>query len=82
MIQTTVTDYDQKQVRNTALQTFMAIGIISLMHVKFGYLRPLLLQSIMGLRTIYTSHLFKVYILGKPATGDLARPWKGVNSMG
>lgn len=52
------------------------------MHLKWGYLRPLLLQSVLGLRTLSSAQIVQVYIFGYPATGDLKRPWKGPAAIG
>lgn len=76
VIQTTVQEYDISQVKSLLTQTLLAIGIIGFMHFRLGYMRPLLLQSVLGLRSVYSVPLFQVHVLGKAATGQLARPWK------
>ncbi|KAJ3083575.1 hypothetical protein BCR33DRAFT_722317 [Rhizoclosmatium globosum] len=75
-ITTTVKEYDAKKADETMQQTVLAVVMMGIMHFQFGFIRPLLLQAIMGLRNVYTTPLFELYILGKPATGALARPWK------
>ncbi|KAJ3171740.1 hypothetical protein HK101_011243 [Irineochytrium annulatum] len=50
---------------------------MAVLHFQWGYIRPLLLQSVLSLRTVSSTPLFQVHVLGKPATGDLKRPWKG-----
>ena len=51
----------------------MPMCIISLMHFKWQFVRPLVLQSVMMPMTMAKSQLFKIYILGQPAEGDLER---------
>lgn len=45
------------------------------------YTQPLFIQSLMGLKNLYDSKLVMIYILGKPAEGDLKRPFKGSGGM-
>ncbi|KAI8620126.1 inorganic phosphate transporter Pho88 [Chytriomyces sp. MP71] len=75
-ITTTVKDHDLKKTGEAFQQTALAILMMSVMHFQFGYIRPLLLQAVMGLRAVATTQLFEIYVMGKPATGALARPWK------
>lgn len=52
------------------------------MHYKWGYLRPLLLQSILGLKTLFGAPIVRVWILGTAAEGELSRPWSAANPFG
>ena len=70
-------DYDLSQLKALLFQTVLGATIIVAMHLKWGYLRPLLLQSVLGLRTFSAAPIVQVYILGKTPVGELARPWKG-----
>jgi hypothetical protein len=54
----------------------MGIGMMAVMHLYFAYTNPLLIQSIIPLKGAFEGNLVKVHLLGQPATGDLARPWK------
>ncbi|KAI8929218.1 inorganic phosphate transporter Pho88 [Entophlyctis helioformis] len=82
IVKTTVQEFDQEQLQTSITQTLTAAAILIFVHVQWGYLRPLFLQSIMSLRTIWTSQLFQIHVLGQPATGKLARPWKPAPSGG
>ncbi|KAI8584905.1 hypothetical protein HDU88_004499 [Geranomyces variabilis] len=73
---TTVRDYDVKKIVELARSQAVSLGMIALMHFKFGYVRPLLLQSVLGLKSLYEAQLVQVHVLGKPAVAELARPWK------
>lgn len=71
----TYSEYDNSELIKAGRSQLLNIAIIFVMHFKFGYIRPLLIQSVLGLRTIYKSTLFKIYILNEKAVGDLVRPW-------
>ncbi|KAJ3028052.1 UNVERIFIED_CONTAM: hypothetical protein HDU68_002568 [Siphonaria sp. JEL0065] len=75
-ITTTVKEHDTKKSNEALQQGVLAIAMMCVMHFQFGFIRPLLLQSILGLRTLSATPLFELYILNKPAVGPLARPWK------
>ncbi len=82
MVQTTVGDYDLSQVKSLFFQTVMGAAIVVFMHLKWGYLRPLLLQSVLGLKTLSAAPIVQVYVLGYKAEGELARPWKAGGGFG
>ncbi|KAI9339577.1 inorganic phosphate transporter Pho88 [Obelidium mucronatum] len=75
-VTTTNKEYDITKSNEAMQQTVLAVVMMCVMHFQFGFTRPLLLQSILGLKTLYGTQLFELYILNKPATGALARPWK------
>ncbi len=52
------------------------------MHGYFGYTQPLFIQALMGLKGLYDAKLVAIYLLGKPAEGDLARPFKAASMFG
>jgi hypothetical protein len=60
----------------------MGVVIISLMHYQWGYLRPLLLQSILGFRTLAAAPVVQVWLFGQKAEGKLTRPWTAPNPFG
>lgn len=47
----------------------------------FRYTQPLFIQSLMGLKGLYDSKLVTIYVQGKPAEGDLKRPFKGAGGL-
>ncbi|KAI9002658.1 inorganic phosphate transporter [Gaertneriomyces semiglobifer] len=81
-VRTTVRDYDMGKLKEAVRGQFIAMAIMAFIHFKWFYLRPLLLQSILGLRTIYQAPLVQIHVLGKQAAGDLARPWKAPGPFG
>jgi hypothetical protein len=75
--------YDTQQVRSAfrsqATALFITFGV---MHIYMKYTNPLLIQSFMPVKTALESNLVKVYLYGKPAIGDLKRPWKASGPFG
>jgi len=80
---TTNMEYDTQQVRTSyrsqAMGLFMTLGV---MHLYFKYTNPLLIQSILPIKSALESNLAKVYLFGQPAIGDLKRPWKAAGPFG
>lgn len=46
------------------------------MHFKLGYTNPLVMQSILPLKSLYEQKIVQIHVFGKPAVGDLKRPFK------
>lgn len=61
---------------------FLGIAMMAVMHGYFRYTQPLFIQALMGLKGLYDAKLVAIYILGKPAEGDLARPFKVPSMFG
>ncbi|KAJ1958066.1 phosphate transporter (Pho88) [Linderina pennispora] len=74
-IETTNVKYDLQEVAKLQKSSLFTVVIVLFMHFKFGYIQPLILQSILPLFNFVKSPLFQVHVLGKPATDSLARPW-------
>ena len=71
----TISEYDVKKATELITATMMPICIISLMHWKWEFVRPLVMQCVMMPNTLSDNQLFKIYILGHKAEGKLKRPW-------
>ena len=82
LVTTTVQAYDSEQVRAQFKTQLMGVGMMAFMHLYLKYTNPLLVQSIIPFKGAIESNLFQIYILGKPAVGDLKRPWKTAGPMG
>jgi Phosphate transport (Pho88) len=54
----------------------MGIAMMGVMHLYLGYTQPLLVQSIMPIKSTLESKVIKIHVLGSEAVGDLKRPWK------
>jgi len=75
-VTTTVMDYDKQQLRSSIRSQFIGVGMMAVMHLYFKYTNPLLIQSIIPVKGAFESNLVKIHVFGKPATGDLQRPFK------
>ena len=71
----TVSEYDVAQVRTLLMSVLFPAAIITFLHVKYAFIRPLPLQAIMMPLTLYKSKLAQIYLRGYKATGELKRPW-------
>jgi len=76
LITTTVQEYDTSQLKSAVKSSFMGIGMMGVMHLYFGYTQPLLVQSIMPIKSALEGKVAKVHLFGKEPVGDLKRPWK------
>ncbi|KAJ3411860.1 phosphate transporter (Pho88) [Chytridiales sp. JEL 0842] len=75
-VSTTVKLHDLARIAEAYQQMLISVGLMIFLHFQYGYLRPLILQSVLGFRTMSSTPLFQIYILGKAAEGDLKRPFK------
>lgn len=75
-VTTTVHAYDMSQLRQLFKAQLMGVGMMAVMHLYFKYTNPLVIQSIIPLKGAFEGNLVKIHLLGKPASGELKRPWK------
>jgi hypothetical protein len=75
-VATTVKAYDLSQLKAAYKAQLMGVGMMAVMHLYMKYTNPLLIQSIIPLKGAFEGNLVKIHLLGQPATGDLARPFK------
>ncbi|KAH8430799.1 PHO88 family protein [Aspergillus melleus] len=80
-VTTTNMEYDKGQLRQLIKGQLMGVGMMGVMHLYFKYTNPLLIQSIIPLKSAIESNLVKIHVFGRPATGDLQRPFKAANSF-
>ncbi|KAA8892695.1 inorganic phosphate transporter Pho88 [Sphaerosporella brunnea] len=81
LVTTTVAEYYESQLKAAFKSVLMGVGMMGVMHVYFQYTNPLLIQSIIPVKGALESKLVQVHVFGKPATGDLKRPWKTASFM-
>jgi hypothetical protein len=80
-VTTTIHAYDGTQLRAAWRGQLMGVGMMAVMHIYFKYTNPLLIQSIIPVKGAFESNLAKVHLWGKPASGELKRPWKAGGFM-
>ncbi|KAL1949979.1 hypothetical protein VTO73DRAFT_8860 [Trametes versicolor] len=76
LITTTVRDYDLGEVSKLVRAVYMGLAMMAFMHLYLNYTQPLFIQALMGLKTLYDAKPVSIHLLGKPAEGDLKRPFK------
>ncbi|KPI35329.1 Inorganic phosphate transport protein PHO88 [Cyphellophora attinorum] len=81
LVTTTIQEYDSQQVAAQYKQQLMGVAMMGFMHIYLKYTNPLVIQSIIPLKSAFESNLVKVHIFGKPAVGELKRPWKASGGM-
>ncbi|KAI9827386.1 MAG: hypothetical protein M1826_006311 [Phylliscum demangeonii] len=76
LVTTTVQAYDTEQLRSLYKSQLLGVGMMAVMHLYFKYTNPLLIQSILPLKGALEGSLVKIHVFGRPAVGDLKRPFK------
>ncbi|GJN74023.1 inorganic phosphate transporter [Purpureocillium lilacinum] len=76
LVTTTVHAYDIQQLRTAFRGQAMGVAMMGFMHLYMKYTNPLLIQSIIPLKSALEGNLAKIYLYGQPAVGDLKRPFK------
>ncbi|KAI0124810.1 inorganic phosphate transporter Pho88 [Xylariales sp. AK1849] len=76
LVTTTVHAYDSTQIKASFRSQLMGVAMMAFMHLYMKYTNPLLIQSIIPVKSALESNLIKIHVFGKPASGDLKRPFK------
>ncbi|KAG0056589.1 hypothetical protein BGZ83_004371 [Gryganskiella cystojenkinii] len=79
LITTTNMAYDLEQNAQSQKQALISLALMVFLHFQFGVIRPLVVQSILPVKNALQSKFAQVHLFGKPAEGDLRRPWKADN---
>jgi len=74
-------EYDMSKVKQMFFNTFLTMGLSIFLYAKFKILKPLPIQTLFAVKNLLEQPLVSIHILGKPATGDLARPFKVNNFL-
>jgi Phosphate transport (Pho88) len=80
MITMSVRAYDVGKVREFISQTVFSFFFLLFLHLKFEFVHPLLLQSILPLKNALFMPIFQIHLFGRPPIGDLERPFKAPKS--
>ncbi|KAI2622621.1 putative phosphate transporter [Xylaria nigripes] len=76
LVTTTVQAYDSQQIKASFRSQLTGLAMMCFMHLYMRYTNPLLIQSILPLKSAFESNLVKIHLFGQPASGDLKRPFK------
>ena len=56
---------------------FTSIAIIAFLHLKFGYVQPLIMQSILGFKTFFMTKEARIHFFhASTSSGELRRPFR------
>ena len=81
LVTTTVHAYDLDQLKTAWRGQAAGVAMMLFMHMYLKYTNPLLIQSIIPLKSALESNLVKIHIYGQPASGDLKRPFKAAGGL-
>lgn len=81
LVTTTIHAYDMAELQKAFRSQMMGIAMMGFMHLYMKYTNPLLIQSIIPLKGVFENNLVKIHLLGKPASGDLKRPFKQASGL-
>ncbi|KAI5122513.1 hypothetical protein M0805_005241 [Coniferiporia weirii] len=81
LVTTTVRDYDLGEVSKLVRSVYIGLAMMGFLHVYMNFTQPLFIQGLMGLKGLYDAKPVAIYVLGKPAEGDLKRPFKSGGGM-
>ncbi|KAI8364869.1 inorganic phosphate transporter Pho88 [Choanephora cucurbitarum] len=77
LVTTTVTEYDIQETKKQMQTNFTSIAIIAFLHLKFGYLQPLIMQSILGFKTFFMTKEARIHFFhASTSSGELRRPFR------
>lgn len=82
LVTTTVKEYDLSQVNSAIKGMASGIAMLAFMHLYMKYTNPLLIQSILPLKSAIEQNIVQIHVFGKPASGDLKRPFKAASMFG
>lgn len=73
---TTVKDYDLQQLHTAIKGVYTSIAMTAFMHLYMKFANPLVMQSVSPIKSAFENNEVQIYLFGKPASGDLKRPFK------
>lgn len=82
LITTTVHAYDLEQVDQALRGVLQGMAMMGFMHLYMKYTQPLIMQSVMPLKTALENKVIQIHLFGKKAEGDLTRPFKAPSMFG
>lgn len=56
--------------------------MMAFMHLYMKYTNPLLIQSVLPVKSALEQNIVQIHVFGKPASGDLKRPFKVASLFG
>ncbi|KAK9474371.1 inorganic phosphate transporter Pho88 [Dipodascopsis tothii] len=82
LVTTTIKEYDLQQISSALRSSLMGIAMLCGMHFYMGYTNPLVLQSVLPIKSAFEQKVIQIHVFGKAASGDLKRPFKAASLFG
>ncbi|QEU61833.1 Pho88 [Kluyveromyces lactis] len=79
---TTVRDYDLQQIDSAIKSIYTGLAMMGFMHLYMKYTNPLFMQTISPIKSALEHNEVQIHLFGKPASGDLKRPFKTPSLFG
>ncbi|RUS22716.1 putative inorganic phosphate transporter pho88 [Endogone sp. FLAS-F59071] len=76
LVNITHAEYDVRELKKAITSTLTGMAMIGFLHFQFKFTQPLIIQSILPLKTFLLSNEARIHIWGEKAEGDLKRPFK------
>jgi len=76
LVTTTYRDYDLAEVSKAVRGVYIGIAMMAFLHLYMKFNPPLFVQALTAVKGLYDSKPIAIHLLGKPATGELKRPFK------
>ncbi|KAI0223659.1 phosphate transporter (Pho88), partial [Massospora cicadina] len=73
---TTHVEYDLDELKKVARNSVISVAVAIFLHLKFGYLQPIFIQSVLPLKNLMSNPIVRIHLLKHPADGVLRRPFK------
>ncbi|CAE7162922.1 unnamed protein product [Rhizoctonia solani] len=81
LVTTTVRDYDLAETSKLIRGVYMGVLMMAFLHGYMKYTQPLFIQGLMGLKNLIEAKPVAIHVLGRPATGNLKRPFKAAGGL-
>ncbi|QRV74764.1 inorganic phosphate transporter PHO88 [Ceratobasidium sp. AG-Ba] len=81
LVTTTVRDYDLAETSKLVRGVYMGVLMMAFLHGYMKYTQPLFIQGLMALKNLIEAKPVAIHIFGKPAQGDLKRPFKAAGGL-
>ncbi|KAI7888904.1 inorganic phosphate transporter Pho88 [Mucor mucedo] len=83
LVETTNMEYDIADVKKQLNQGFTGLAVVAFLHLKFGYVQPLIIQSILGFKNFFMTKEARIHLFhANTSTGELRRPFRIEGPLG
>lgn len=55
-------EYDYQQIMAQVQQMFISLAIIAFIHLQWGYIPPLIMQTVLSIKNLVGTPLFRVHV--------------------